>query len=851
MRLSAAQGALVSMALVVGLVSASGASTPVAAVSEARATVAAVSSGQDPSPLVVLLDISGSMADSVDASDGSGTVVKLDEAKEAISETIRAQPAGVGLGIWTYPGTPSCDPGSWLLEVGTNYDPAQVLERVESLSTDDGGTSTAEAIQAAVDSLRADGIMSANIVLVSDGESNCEDPCETAKNLTDTGFELSIQTVGFDISPQGKQELECIAAAAHGQYIDVSDGATLRTVIRGLTTPKLQVTVSGDPEPRAGEVTLITAIVKNPSAYTAYDVKLNLSFRDAGPQSLSPAFVPATIRIGALQPGASARRSWTFVAGTRSRVSDASYAVTAWGDSTGTYQVSGQFRTTAVAYSSEDVGDVLSSIGAERSLVILGDSYSSGEGTQDYLPASSHASEDCHRSSQTYLAPLYDASGTRVEILACSGAVTSAMTSQQWDGEGRWRADRQDVQFAQLGSIPGAVVTTIGGNDIGFGQIVESCVTPFADECGRDETSRNQLLRNIAEQQDSISDWYRHAWNLANTESLLSDRDGEFAPVIVLGYPQATLDDKFGSCTAVNMSAFEMRYANEVTRALNATIKAAVESARADGFEVYYVDRTVRAFQPDHSVCGQEPWINGIQLEATSPDPLPVGGKQESLHPNVYGYQAITAAVIGWSRTVERVPPDTGAIAESGYIGADPGPASAINDAWSAAQAIARVDLDQGAATTVSPLQRVDVSGSGFAPGSVVLARVGSQSTTLGPLVANKDGAVQSVLVIPADIELGSHHFMLSGTGPDGRFRELSLSLTIVPQFPIWLVGALALAGLCLVGAVVLTLLARRVRRSRSSPEFAGVLVQAASSKLPEQVSDDRDTGPDTSTPDE
>lgn len=792
---------ILTVALAVGLAIGPGFSDP----------VAIAWSGQDPSPLIVILDISGSMDDEVAASDGSGPVIKLDEAKDAISESIRDQPAGVGLGIWTYPGTPSCDPGGWLLDIGTNYDPAEVIGRVGSLTTDDGGTSTAEAIQAAVDSLGAKGITSANIVLVSDGESNCADPCETAKNVADTGFDLTIQTVGFDISPQGKQELECIAAAAHGQYIDVSDGPTLRTVIRGLTTPKLQLKVTADPKPRAGEVTLITATVTNPSAYTAYDVKLNLSFSDSG--SLSPEFVPATIRIGALQPGATARRSWTFVAGTRSRESDAAYTATAWGESTGTYQVSGTFRTTAESYTSEDVGDVLSSLGPDRSLVILGDSYSSGEGTHEYLPASSRAVEGCHRSSQTYLAPFYDAAGVRVEVLACSGAVTSAMTSQQWDGQGGWRADRQDVQFAELGSVPGAVVTTIGGNDIGFAQIVDSCANPFLEECGRDTMARNQLLRTISEQQDSIGNWYRRAWKLANTEALVEARGGDYAPVIVLGYPQATVDDKFGSCTSVNMSAFEVRYTNEVTRALNATVKAAVDSARADGYEVYYVDRTVRAFQPDHSVCDQDAWINGIELKATAPNPWPVGARQESFHPNSSGYLALTAAVISWSRTVERVSPNLTAIALSRYIGVDPGPLSEINEAWSEAQAIVRVDLDTGTATTVSPLQRVDVSGSGFSPGSVVLARIGSESTTLGPVLADENGAVRSVFVIPAEMVLGSHHLLLSGVGVTGEFREQSVALSVVPQFPIWLVSALVLAGICLAAATALAILARRIRR--------------------------------------
>jgi len=393
------------------------------------------------------------------------------------------------------------------------------------------------------------------------------------------------------------------------------------------------------------------------------------------------------------------------------------------------------------------------------------------------------------------------------------------MNSQQWDSEGRWRADRQDVQFAGLGSVPGAVVTTIGGNDIGFAAIVEACVKPSATQCGNDLRARNELLSAIAGQRGAFSDWYRSAWKLANTETQVEARNGEYAPVLVLGYPHATPDDRYGGCgTIFGFTAFEVRFANEVTRTLNAAVKAAVGSARADGYEVYYVDRSVRAFQPDNTVCARNSWINGIGLQLA-----PLGPKSESFHPNIAGFQAITAAVVGWSRSVERQLPDEEAIADSGYIGPDPGAASAIGDAYAASQPIARVDFDGGSAATVSPRQRIDVSASGFGPGSVVLARLFSQPTVLGPMMADESGVVRSVVAIPSVIEFGRHDLVLSGVDDIGVHREVRVPLSIVPQLPLWLAAVLMVAAVCLVGSIVLGVLSRRMGSHRGASRLAKV----------------------------
>ena len=67
----------------------------------------------------------------------------------------------------------------------------------------------------------------ATIVLVSDGKSNCgPSPCEVAKSIVDSGFDLTVAAVAFDIE-DGGGELECVANVTGGTFSDAKDSGEL------------------------------------------------------------------------------------------------------------------------------------------------------------------------------------------------------------------------------------------------------------------------------------------------------------------------------------------------------------------------------------------------------------------------------------------------------------------------------------------------------------------------------------------------------------------------------------------------------------------------------------------------
>ncbi|WP_157439235.1 GDSL-type esterase/lipase family protein [Agreia sp. Leaf244] len=749
---------------------------------------------QDNAPVIVVLDLSGSMNDD----DGSG-MIKLTGAKRAVDDAIRNIPSSQPFGLWTYPGgSDACGSGSFAIVPSRITDPNGTIATVDAL-TADGGTPTGPALLSAVGALTAQKVSAATLVLVSDGESNCgEGPCDVAKQLVGTGFDLTVHTVGFQVSDQGRAELTCVAGATGGSYIDVDDGDHLNTTLRELTRASLSVQASGRLNPLAGVPARITATVTNRSTIAATDVQLNLSLAGGAPAGLV-----TSLRVGNLRPGASAERTWTISTGIESPnavVSGASpqegraFTISGWGRNADRVAADGMIGARGAASGgadlSEHIGDILRApIDAGHPVVVMGDSYSSGEGTFDYVTPPDDVSAKCHRSDRTYLIPELGP-GNAVN-LACSGAVA-------WDFyySGRDGTPPQLEQIEHLPEAPGAVVMTLGGNDIGFEKIIRNCIMPGMN-VGCDHSPRD--VETWIGSADSMRTWlapvYEDVWRAINTPKHREEREGVYAPVIVLAYPQMTHATKFGACGSVQITAGlkgifgpgEVRVANELAAHLNAAIKAAVADARQAGYEVYFVPDTADVTLPNHTLCdGADSYINGV-----------VGiGKPESLHPNTKGYAAETGAIITWSESVEEQAP------EPDLIGTPPDREFAAP--WGA-RPPARVGVDATPSIDGLLLQngQLGVQGSGYLPGTPVTVTMHSTPVVLGVLVADEHGRIGAMLRVPFAVPLGKHDLLISGSDDSGAFREERIPVSVLAQPPAWVELAFPLAGAAAIVAVV------------------------------------------------
>ncbi len=227
---------------------------------------------------------------------------------------------------------------------------------------------------------------------------------------------------------------------------------------------------------------------------------------------------------------------------------------------------------------------------ASRSLVGLGDSYASGLGTGEY----DGSSGDCKRSPDAY--PVLDSQriGAAISFVACSGATTS------------------DVDTDQLGALSASttdVTLTVGGNDVGFVDVISQCALPsWASHCFAAIKRASRVVRQV----------------LPGRLDALYDDISAGAPdanVVVVGYPRLFSGQDCSPLTFFTKK--ELRRLNQSADLLDQTIG---KRARAHHFD--FVDP--RSAFVGHAVCDADPWLNNLTY--------PV---EESFHPTVSGQLAL------------------------------------------------------------------------------------------------------------------------------------------------------------------------------------------------------------------
>jgi hypothetical protein len=122
----------------------------------------------------------------------------------------------------------------------------------------------------------------------------------------------------------------------------------------------------------------------------------------------------------------------------------------------------------------------------------LGDSYAAGP----LIPNQSLSPLGCLRSDHNYAHLTAAAKSLTLTDVSCSGATTVDMTESQGVTPGP-----NPPQFNGLSAGTNVVSVTIGGNDIGFTEIIESCITynPFSSPCKNqyDPGGHDQLAERI------------------------------------------------------------------------------------------------------------------------------------------------------------------------------------------------------------------------------------------------------------------------------------------------------------------------------------------------------------------
>ena len=163
-----------------------------------------------------VVDVSGSM---------SGQ--KLTEAVDAIKATATAIPDSTALGLRSYAG--SCDQSGVapLVEIGLGND-SEIIAAADGLVAG-GGTPTTSALDEGIDDLLSYTTTgSRRLVLLTDGDTQCGiSVCDFVNQRDLNGVEITLYTVGLQVSASAAADLTCAAEATGGSYIEAADPSDL------------------------------------------------------------------------------------------------------------------------------------------------------------------------------------------------------------------------------------------------------------------------------------------------------------------------------------------------------------------------------------------------------------------------------------------------------------------------------------------------------------------------------------------------------------------------------------------------------------------------------------------------
>lgn len=794
-------------------------------------------------PVVLVVDVSGSMSED----DGTGRI-KLDGAKQALLGFLRTVEPGTPLGMRTYPDQVLGDCNTGTLRVPVQpRDPTAMSATIRTLQPD-GDTPTAEAMLAAVEDLRRAGYSAGTLVIVSDGEATCAPPCEAAKAIAASGIQLETITVGFRISDSGREELRCIAEATAGTYVDADDGVALAQVFDAISRPALEVTLDHPAEVTAEVgntsqgLVRVTATIRNSGGQLARAVTARMRFDENGPGVSRPVRT-----LGNIGPGEEREVEWIFRASLLLVDAPVRFTVLARSDNGRVDgEASGEIRVVDRT-DAASAGPILKRRGT---IAILGDSYSAGEGADDYLSGTDRTDNACHRSRLTYLMPQFRLPDEAV--LACSGAVTNDISNP--NGSNGVAAQTRQLAVLQDARPDGVstVVLTLGGNDAGFPQVATSCLFMLVD-CSQsiyplpipvNGVPRAQFVRErTATLQDDLVDSYTALHGVLNAREQIARR-GEVAPILVLAYPIPIPQQARALCATTFLAeARETAAILEFAVELNRIVEQAVLQARGAGVPVFFVSETEDAFLPDHTVCDRDEayargfesfdgagidwtgtlkaavtdslfpaWLRPVVRRSAAPASATVVWKQvrrglaELAHPNVRGYQALSHALIRWSSSEE-------AADALRFLEAARPSSLDVVARWPTSS----VDLGQivpGETITLQGGTSYPVTTGGFMAGSTVEIVIRSDSRTLAQVRVDDAGVASTRIVVPEDTRPGAHTVEAIGIGADGQPRIVSVGARVDGPAPALAeLVALIAGGLLLVSGVVVWLVAMVLAR--------------------------------------
>lgn len=322
--------------------------------------------------------------------------------------------------------------------------------------------------------------------------------------------------------------------------------------------------------------------------------------------------------------------------------------------------------------------------GSGPTIVVLGDSYSSGEGATAYLAGTDvEGGNNCRRSPHAYGFQVAERLHGQVSMYACSGAKAAQIAGSDVNRDGQITDDERVGQIStpdrngiagikvQVDNVEDPlsvdlVLLTIGGNDALFSKIGMACVLPGT--CTDVAPAINGNLSAVR----------------VKVASALFEVGSRFANarVVLLAYPYMLADG--APCNQVPLDADEFVYLNNFLQDLNSRLSGAVTDVNEqlvdlkvgigtpDRPQIRFFDGAARAYRhaelcsADGTPDPTEAPINVINLQPTEATHVfdrlnPGKWKHNTFHPTEQGHNRTACALGRWLAQAlpELVPEDS------------------------------------------------------------------------------------------------------------------------------------------------------------------------------------------------
>ncbi|MGB4989842.1 MAG: VWA domain-containing protein [Pyrinomonadaceae bacterium] len=243
-----------------------------------------------PPKMIFILDASGSMWGKV------GSEEKIVSAKRVLKDSIGKLPADAQVGLIAYGhrSKSDCADIETIAPLGP-LDKTGLSAKIDALDAK-GKTPITDSLRKAIAEVKAMNLdETVKIVLISDGLETCTgDPCKLVREAKEAGVKITAHVIGFDTGKLTVAQLECIAQAGGGLYLNADDAAGLGAALDQAVSAEVSQYNNFISVKALADGKLADAVVKIVDTKTGKDVGGGRTYVD---DSTNPRVVPLPVGV--------------------------------------------------------------------------------------------------------------------------------------------------------------------------------------------------------------------------------------------------------------------------------------------------------------------------------------------------------------------------------------------------------------------------------------------------------------------------------------------------------------------------------------------------------------------------